>query len=307
MIILGRRKQLSIPDVAGWAERHAHLFLIGPAVLVMFALIGFPLIYTVYMSLHDWFISSTQPPQFIGLQNFVQALSAVQFRDAVLRTLYYTVLAVLMPTVFGLVAALVFAQPFLGRGALRTIFVLPMMATPAAMALIWEMMFNPTLGVLNYLLSLVGLPPNLWIFSTQTVIPSLVLVETWNTTPFMMLIILGGLAALPPELFEAATVDGASAIQKFRYLTLPLVWPFMMVAILLRTIDALKAFDTIYVLTQGGPGGASETINIFLYLQAFAYYHIGYASAVVLLLFLLVIVASVVLIRVRRSTSWQYY
>ena len=307
MVILGRRKQLNTPDVAGWAERHAHLFFIGPAVLVMFALIGFPLIYTVYMSLHDWSIASTQPPQFIGLQNFVQALSAVQFREAVLRTLYYTVLAVLAPTILGLAAALVFARPFRGRGMLRTIFVLPMMATPVAMALIWEMMFNPMLGVLNYLLSLVGLPPNLWIFSRETVIPSLVLVETWSTTPFMMLIILGGRAALPPDLFEAATVDGANAIQKFRYLTLPLVWPYMMVAIMLRTIDALKAFDSIYVLTQGGPGSASETINIFLYLQAFAYYHIGYSSAVVLLFFLLVIVASVVLIRVRRSTSWQYY
>lgn len=307
MTIPGRRKQLSIPDMRGWAERHANLFFVGPAVLVMFALIAFPLIYTVYMSLHEWSIASARPPEYIGLQNFAQALSAAQFQGAVVRTLYYTVFAVLVPTVVGLAAALAFAQPFRGRGALRTIFVLPMMATPTAMALIWEMMFHPMLGVLNYLLSLVGFPPALWIFSRETVIPSLVLVETWYATPFMMLIILGGLAALPVDLFEAARVDGANAIQRFRHLTLPLVWPYIMVAVLLRSIDALKAFDSIYVLTQGGPGDASETINIFLYLQAFAYYHIGYASAVVLLFFLLVLVVSVVLIRVRRTTSWQYY
>lgn len=289
----------------GWAERHAQLFFIGPAVLVMFALIGFPIFYTGYMSLHQWFISSTEPPKFIGLRNFIQAISAAQFQEAVVRTLYYTLLAVVVPTILGLVAALVFARRFPGRGLLRTIFSLPMMATPVAMALIWEMMFHPQLGVLNYLLSLIGLPPSLWIFSGRTVIPTLVMVETWHATPLMMFIILGGLSVLPVELFEAATVDGANALQKFGYLTLPLVWPYVMVAVLLRTIDALKAFDSIYVLTQGGPGNASETINIYLYLQAFAYYHIGYASAVVLLFFLLVVTASVLLIRFRRRTAWR--
>jgi len=288
-----------------WSERHAQFFFIGPAVLVMFGLIGFPILYSVYMSVHKWSIVSTRTPAFIGLENFAHALASPQFHHAVIRTLYYTALAVLLPTLLGLGSALVFAKRFFMRGALRTIFVLPMMSTPVAMALIWQMMFHPTLGVLNYLLSLAGLPPSLWIFSRWTVIPSLALVETWHSTPLMMLIILGGLASLPVEVFEAATVDGATAFQKFRYLTLPLVWPFIMVAILLRTIDALKAFDSIYVLTQGGPGNASETINIFLYLQAFAYYHIGYASAVVLLFFLLVAGVAVILIGFRRGTSWQ--
>jgi multiple sugar transport system permease protein len=287
--------------VGNWAERHAHLVFIVPTMLVMFALLGFPLLYTLYMSVHEWFIASTRPPEFIGIQNFVQALTSTQFQQAVVRTLYYTVLAVAIPALLGLVAALVFAQQFYGRGLLRTIFIFPMTATPVAIALIWVMMFHPSLGVLNYLLSLVGLPSSLWIFSRQTVIPSLVMVETWHTTPFMMLIILGGLATLPVELFEAATVDGANALQKFRYVTLPLIWPYIMVAVLLRTIDALKSFDSIYVMTQGGPGNASETINIYLYLQAFAYYHIGYASAVVLLFFLLVIAASLLLIRLRRT------
>lgn len=296
-----------VSSVGGWMERHAHQFFVVPAVLVMFALIGFPLIYTVYMSLSGWSLATGRPPEFVGLANFVQAISKPQFREAVARTLYYAALAVVFPTLLGLVAAQVFVQRFRGRGVLRTIFILPMMATPVAMALVWQMMFHPTLGVLNYLLSLVGLPPSLWIFSRSTVIPSLVMVETWHQTPFMMLIILGGLTSLPVELFEAATVDGATGLQKFRYVTLPLLWPYIMVAVLLRTIDALKSFDSIYVLTQGGPGDASQTINIFLYLQAFAYYHIGYASAVVLLFFLLVAGVSLVLIQVRRRTSWQYH
>lgn len=292
--------------VRGWAERRADLFFVAPAVLVMFASIGFPLIYTGYMSVHKWFIASRRAPQFLGLDNFVQALSKTQFQEAVMRTLHYTVLAVVAPTLLGLVCALVFARRFRGRGVLRTIFTLPMMATPVAMALIWQMMFHPMLGVFNYLLNQVGLPSSLWVFSRHTVIPSLVMVDTWHATPFMMLIMLGGLATLPVELFEAATVDGASAIQKFRYVTLPLLWPHIMVALLIRTIDALKAFDHIYVMTQGGPGDASQTINIFLYLQAFAFYHIGYASAVVVLFFLLVAFAALLLIRARRSVSWQY-
>ena len=162
---------------------------------------------------------------------------------------------------------------------------MPMMATPVAVALVWTMMFHPQQGVLNYLLSLVGLPPSLWVYSPTLVIPSLVLVEIWHWTPLVMLIVLGGLAALPTEPYESARLDGATEWQLFRYITLPLVAPFLIVAAVIRTIDALKAFDTIYVISQGGPGTASETINLYLYLQAFAFYNIGNASAVVVVFF----------------------
>ena len=151
------------------------------------------------------------------------------------------------------VAALIFHREFPFRGLLRAIFIMPMMATPVAVALVWTMMFHPQLGVLNYLLSLVGLPPSLWVYSPTLVIPSLVLVEIWHWTPLVMLIVLGGLAALPTEPYESARLDGATEWQLFRYITLPLVAPFLMVAAVIRTIDALKAFDTIYVITPGRP------------------------------------------------------
>ena len=296
----------AISRLVQWAERHAEWFFIGPSLLVMFALIGFPLIYTLYMSVHDWFMASSKPPEFIGLRNFVQVFASTSFRESAGRTLFYTMLTVVSPTLLGLVAALMFSRAFWGRGLFRSIFVLPMMATPVAIALIWTMMLHPQLGVLNYLLSLVGIPPSLWIFSRNSVIPTLAMVETWQTTPFSMLIILGGLATIPAELYEAATVDGASPFQKFRFVTLPLAWPYIMVAMLFRTIDALKSFDIIYVMTQGGPGDASQTINILLYLQAFVYYHLGYASAIVVLFFLIILSACLVLIRLRRLSSWQY-
>lgn len=286
-----------------WIEKHAAWFFLSPALLGIFLLTGFPLLYTIFMSFQDWELTDTEPPDFIGLSNYFEAFVSNRFRESIERTLTFTVPSVVLPTLIGFVAALVFVQQFRTRGLLRTIYILPMMATPAAMALIWGLMFHPTLGVLNYLLSLVGLPPSTWVYSGTTVIPSLVMVETWHQTPLVMLIVLGGLATLPVDLFEAATVDGANGFQKFRYLTLPLVLPYLLVAILLRTIDALKAFDSIYVLTQGGPGDASETMNIFLYLQAFVFYRIGYASALVVLFFLIVVAISAFLIRMRRRTA----
>ena len=289
-----------------WSEREVYarryMRFALPALGVITAVILFPWAFTIYMSLHDWQVG--KPPQFVGLDNYVTLLSDARFLAAIVRTLYYTALAVGLPVVFGTVAALIFHQRFPLRGFLRGVFILPMMATPVAVALVWTMMYHPQLGVLNYLLSLVGIPPQNWVYDQATVIPSLVAVEVWHWTPLVMLIVLGGLAALPTEPYDSARIDGASAWQMFRYITFPLVLPFIVVAMIIRTIDALKAFDTIFVITHGGPGTASETINIYLYLQAFAFYKIGYASAVVVVFFVLIVMLSLVLLHVRQRAKW---
>jgi multiple sugar transport system permease protein len=198
----------------------------------------------------------------------------------------------------------VFHQKFAGRGFLRGVFIMPMMATPVAIALVWTMMFHPQLGVLNYLLSLVGLPPQLWVFHPGTVIPSLVLVETWQWTPLVMLIVLGGLAAIPTEPYESAEIDGANFWQMFRYITLPLITPFLFIAGMIRMIDAVKSFDIIFAITQGGPGSASETINLYLYSVAFIYYDLGYGSAIAVVFFALIVALAAVLLYLRRRTMW---
>ena len=173
---------------------------------------------------------------------------------------------------------------------------MPMMATPVAVALVWTMMFHPQLGVLNYLLTSIGLPPSAWVYDSATVIPTLVMVETWQWTPLVMLVVLGGLASLPADPYEAAALDGASAWQCFTRITLPLVWPFIMVALVLRAVDAMKAFDTIFVISGGGPGTASETLNLYLYQVAFAFYDIGYASAIVVVFFALILGVTLLLL-----------
>ena len=278
-----------------------YLPFILPAVVVVGAVIVFPWVFTGWVSLHDW--QATGAGGFVGLDNYARLFTDARFGEAVWHTLVYTVLSVLLPLVLGLAAALVFNERFPLRGLARGIFIMPMMATPVAIALVWTMMFHPQLGVLNYLLSLVGLPPSLWVFDQATVIPSLVLVETWQWTPLVMLIVLGGLSALPTEPYESAQIDGASWLQQFRYMTLPLISPFLMVAVIIRSIDALKSFDIIYAITQGGPGTASETINIYLYTQAFTYYDIGYGSAIAVVFFGIVVAMSLALLWLRQRAK----
>jgi len=269
-----------------------------PAAAVVLLVILFPWIFTLFMSVHDWKVTGDTP--FVGLANYAKMLRDERFLYAVERTLWFTSASVVAPLLLGVWAAVCFASKFRLRGLARTLFVLPMMATPVAISLVWTMMFHPQLGVLNYILTSVGLPPSTWVYDTTTVIPTLVMVETWQWTPLVMLIVLGGIASLPTDPYEAAILDGASAWQMFRHITLPLVWPFIMVAAVIRLIDALKTFDTIYVITLGGPGTASETINILLYQTAFAYYDLGYASAMVVVFFVLILLISLLLLRVRQ-------
>jgi len=292
--------------LSGWlaidGRVRAYWLFTAPAVVVVCAVITFPWAFTLWMSLNEWRVGSERG--FVGFSNFVRLVGDPRLIDALWHTLVYTALSVIFPLVFGLAAAIAFHRRFPLRGLLRGIFILPMMATPVAIALIWTMMFHPQLGVLNYLLSLVGIPAQHWVFDPKTVIPSLVMVETWHWTPLVMLIVLGGLAALPEEPFESARIDGATRWQTFRYLTLPMIAPFLMVAAILRTIDALKSFDIIYAITQGGPGTASETINLYLYSVAFAYYDIGYGSAIAVVFFALIVALSMVLLLLRQRTKW---
>ena len=300
----GRRTTIAATARPGFlARRHRSYYLfVAPALVIVGAVIIFPWLFTVWMSAFDWKIGSVA--HFVGFDNYAGLAKNQRFLEAILHTFYFTALAVVVPLFLGLVAALIFHREFPFRGVLRGIFTMPMMATPVAVALVWTMMFHPQQGVLNYLLSLVGLPPSLWVYSPTWVIPSLVLVEIWHWTPLVMLIVLGGLAALPTEPYESARLDGASEWQLFRYITLPLIAPFLIVAAVIRTIDALKAFDTIYVISQGGPGTASETINIYLYLQAFAFYNVGNASAVVVVFFVVILALALLLLYVRQRAQW---
>jgi multiple sugar transport system permease protein len=261
----------------------------------------FPILYTGWMSLHDWYASSLTRPEFIGVGNYKKILTAdPRFREAFFRTLYFSVIAVSVETVLGVGMAVLFNREFWGRGLVRTLSILPMMATPTAMALVFVMMYHPSLGVLNYLLTLIGLPPFSWTYSSRTALYAVALLDVWEWTPLIMLITLAGLAALPREPYESALIDGATPFQCFYLITLPLLRPILVVAVLFRTIDSLKSFDIIFVMTQGGPSNATETISILLFNQAFAYFNMGYASSIAVALFSIILGISLIIMKVRR-------
>ena len=276
------------------------MLFIAPAAIVLLLMLVFPLTSTAHLSFYEWFAAGP-PPRFAGMHNYVALLADERFLKALARTLAFTALSVTAEVALGTALALMFARPFIGRGAARTIFLLPMVATPVAISLVWLLMFDPATGVLNYLLKLIGLGPSLWVSDSFLALPALVLVDVWQWTPIVMLMVLGGLTALPEDPFEAARIDGASRWQVFRYLTLPMLRPYIVVAALFRGIDALKTFDSIYVITRGGPGFASETLNLYIYASAFDYLHFGYSSAMLVIFFLIVLGLSVALIAFRRK------
>jgi multiple sugar transport system permease protein len=291
----------------GWSrfvERHPVPVFTLPSVVAVTLLMAFPVGYTLYMSVHSWYASSVTSPHFVGLENFRRAfVEDDRFRNALWLTVYFTALATALQLVLGVSLALVLNRPFRGKGLVRSIFLLPMVATPVAIALVWMMMYNPTLGVMNYLVGLVGLGPYRWVSNAAIVVPALAVVDTWEWTPLITLITLAGLATLPIEPYESALIDGASVTQMFWRITLPLLRPTIMVALLFRAIDCLKTFDIIYVMTQGGPGFASETLNVYTFQVGLFYFHIGYASSLLVILFALVLGVSLLLIKVRRG-AW---
>lgn len=272
-----------------------------PAALFVVALMIFPIFFTIYLSLNDWNMLSGGTISFVGLQNFTDMLGNARFWSATLRTIYFTVLAVGLETVLGVTVALILEREFKGKGVAKLLLLLPMVATPVAIGLAWTLFYEPTIGLANYVLKGLGLPASKWIASNTAVIPSLAIVDIWEWTPMIALMVMAGLAALPAEPFESAKVDGANAWQRFRHITLPLLSPTIVVAVVLRGIEGLKTFDIIYVMTAGGPGQASETLNIYSYNLSFNYFRFGAASATLIALFLLVLGSTLGMLRLRKT------
>ena len=294
---------VSTRGLSAWLERRAAYVLPFPAAATVALMLAFPLAYTLYMSFQDWTIAGTADPKFVFLDNYITLFTTdTRFKNSIFVTFYFTIFGVTVQTLLGVTLALLFNRQFWGRGILRTLAILPMVATPVAIALIFVLMFHPTLGVMNYFLTVIGLPPWSWTYASSTVIPALVIVDTWQWTPLIMLIVLAGLAALPGEPYEAAMIDGASKAQMLWTITLPLLRPTIVTAALFRLIDSLKTFDIIFVMTQGGPGGASDPINIYLFNTAFAYFHMGMASSMVVIFFAIVLGVAVLAVRIRRAT-----
>lgn len=290
---------------SGWANRHRLWLFATPAMAFVVILIAFPVGWTLWMSLTDASGSVRNPYNVVWLANFATVLAdTARFWPAVGRTLSFTLGALTLEMVLGMAIALLLWRPFRGERLVRVAILLPLVATPVAVGMMWRLILDPNIGFANEFLSWFGIGPQPWLSSPTTALPTLVLVDVWQWTPMVVLILLAGLTTLPAEPDEAARVDGATAWQRFRHVTLPLLLPTVITATLLRSIDALKTFDILYA-TKGKGGGSFnevETLNLYAYGLSFDYNRYGVASTV-LVLFFVMIIGVVWMLTVRRKRS----
>ncbi len=285
--------------ISRFLDRHQSIIFPAPAVVTLLVIVIIPIGYNLFLAFHKWTIGLGNP-SFIGLDNFIDLVQDERVWNGLQVMFCFSGISLSLEIILGLLIALYFNRGFAGEGIVQAIYIFPFAATPVAVALIWRVMLNPDIGVLNYLLRSVGLPGSLWISSAHTVILSLVLVDVWKWTPMITLIILSGLKSLPVQPYEAAKIDGASTLQIFWHITLPLIRPVMIAALMLRSLDNLKEFDTIYTITQGGPGIASETLYLYSYKVGFEFFKAGYGSALMVIVFFIVLVFNILMNRLRN-------
>jgi multiple sugar transport system permease protein len=274
------RKFLSLP-----------FLLAAPAVAVLLALSVYPLVYAIKVSFQ---VGAGDAARW-GFGNFTRLFADDLFRSALLHTFSYAALALTFEFLLGLGLALLLDRPLKGRGAFRALLLVPMMLPPVVVGVVWRLMLNPSFGAINGTLKGAGVETEslMWTASPSLAFASVVAVDVWQWTPFMFLVLLAGLQAIPREPYEAAMIDGASAWQTFTHITLPLLKPAILIALLLRTIDLLRVFDQIFILTEGGPAFATETVSLYIYRTAFRFFDFGYAAAMSFALLVLTNIISI--------------
>jgi multiple sugar transport system permease protein len=269
--------------------------LIAPTIAVLVSLSIYPLFYAVRISLQ----TGTGEAARWSLANFARLASDAFFLEALAHTFIYAVVALTFEFLLGLGLAVLLDRPLRGRSLFRSALLIPMMLPPVVVGVVWRLMLNPDFGAVNGTLKGAGVNTEAltWTASPVLALASVIAVDIWQWTPFMFLVLLAGLQAIPQEPYEAAIVDGSTAWQTFRHVTLPLLKPAILIALLLRTMDLLRVFDQIFILTQGGPGFSTETVSLYIYRTAFRFFDFGYAAAMSFVLLLLTNVISAGYIR----------
>jgi multiple sugar transport system permease protein len=271
-------------------DRGLAALFISPSLALLALLSVFPLGWAVWLSFTNYSATRDVPARWVGLHNYIDVVTSAAVHQRALTTAIYVVAAVALQTTLGFSIAYLISRRVRGRGAMTTLFLVPMMLSPVVVGLFWRFMLDTQFGVVNSLLGSVGLGSVEWLNEQHMALLSLVVVDTWQWTPFIMLIALAGLTAVPKHLYEAAAIDRASEWFRFRHITLPLVWPLLLIAVLFRAIEAFRQFDLVYILTNGGPGVSTETLSFHVYKVAFLGFDTGVASAYGILMVLVVIV-----------------
>jgi multiple sugar transport system permease protein len=265
-----------------------------PGLLTLAVVMGFPLIYAVLMSLSSMTLLRPSLLPFTGFNNFIHVMSSPQFWGALILTVKYSIVTVAGEFIFGLGIALMLNRVVRMKGIYFAILTIPMAMSPVSVALIWRMLLQPNLGIVNHLMETIGLPRMDWLGSADLALWTMAGIDIWQQTSFVVLILAAGLASLPRDPYEAAEVDGANSLQQFWYITLPMLRPVSAIAVIIQLINEFRTYDLTYVLTKGGPGTSTEVLSFYAYRQAFLGLSLNEGSAASFILLLIVLAMTVV-------------
>jgi multiple sugar transport system permease protein len=283
-------------------ERRFATLLLAPAFLALLATTTFPLLFLIYTSVYRFDLAMPFMNGFIGLENYRVLLGDDRVWHSLVVSLVYTISTVVLQIVLGLALALFVMNMKRGQGWFRVIAILPVVLSPAVVGMIWRtFMLAPEFGIVDYLAITAGLGSKNWLGDPFLAMVSVIVIHTWQWTPFAFMVLLASLAALPEDIYEAARIDRASAWQRFRRITLPLLRPAIVMVIIMRTMVALTAFAAIFTVTGGGPGTATEILNLYAYRKSFTELSIGYGSSLAVALLIVTIIISAILFAIRRG------
>ncbi|WP_433496443.1 carbohydrate ABC transporter permease [Sphaerimonospora sp. CA-214678] len=283
-----RRRRSDLPRrIRGIAEAY---ILLAPSLIGFVVFLVAPIFGVMALSLFDWNLMGA--PAFVGLGNYRELAADAEAWRSVWNTIYFVLLNIPAQTVLALLLAIALNRRMRGGKVLRVLYVLPWMAMPVALGIIWSWVFDPKYGAVNQLLGGIGIDGPQWLSDPAWAMPVLASVNIWQYTGYTMLILLAGLQAIPQQINEAAELDGAGPVERFFRVTLPLLRPSMFFVLVTNTIGSFQMFDTVFVMTQGGPGGATDTMNFHIYQQAFQLFRTGYASALAMVLFGLILLVT---------------
>ena len=288
-------------------EKHAKWVFLAPAILIIVVIGVYPLIHALWASLTKASAFSLAMTQFVGLDNYSKILENWRFWNTLKVTGLFVLICVPIELILGFIIALAFDTDSRLLARARAIFIIPTMIAPVAVAILWRLMYQPQIGIINFLIEKIGLQPQMWLAEPKIALFSAALVDIWQWTPFMFLILLAGLRGLPKEVLEAGSVDGTSYLQSVLLIRIPLLRNVILIATLLRFLDAIRTFDTIYVLTYGGPASATDLYSMLTFREAFKFFHLNLASALsivfLIMVSILVVVVFVKILRLRIEVA----
>lgn len=288
------KKRKNGDRLASWAFLMPTLVFLGITALL-------PLLYSLYLSFFRMKLNlPNQTPQFVGFENYARMLTDQLLHTSTWNTILFAVISVALETVLGLMVAMVICSDKRWARIVTSIFMIPMIMAPVAIGTLWRMMLDSSTGVINYLLSFLGIPSINWLSNPTSAMIAVMLVNVWQLTPWVTVICAAGLKALPSDCLQAGLMDGATSGQIFRHIVIPLIKPVLVVVLMIRFIDAFKVFDTVYVMTNGGPGSATEMLPNYIYKQGLKFFDAGYAAALAIVFVLTMTLCTTLFLRWRK-------